>query len=219
MEGYSAVILETLFPTRCVSCEAFGSWCCPTCREKIEIPHQDPASEGLEGLVVAGFYHDPILRALIHGIKYEGATEFTNEFRHILKRFHVARSRSFPWTAESSLAIQPVIAVNARVRARGFDQSILIADIVRECLAPNATSLSVLTRTPPQSVQADLEHGPLRSANVHKTFHVREDVVVPSAILLVDDVYTTGSTMRDAARALREQGAERIYGFALAIGA
>jgi predicted amidophosphoribosyltransferase len=201
-----------------VSCGAFGSWCCATCRDKIEIVRTGPKDESLDGLVIAGFYHDPILRELIHGVKYDGATEFVMELGHVLRRVKQERTNPWPWAGENAMAIQPVIGSDARIRERGFDQAALIADLVREELVPWAHPVQLLTRTPTYSAQADLDPGPLRTANVHNTFHVASGVEIPSTVLLIDDVYTTGSTMRDAARALRGQGVAKIYGFAMAMG-
>lgn len=219
MEGYRALILDAVFPRRCVSCGTYGSWCCERCHARIEIVRTDPRDEALDGLVVAGFYHDPILRELIHGVKYDGATECADAFVPVLQRLRRERGNPWPWAGETALAIQPVIGSEVRVRERGFDQAVLIADLVRSELLPWASATDLLARRSAQSSQAELEPGPLRHANVHGVFHVRSDMRdLPASVLLIDDVYTTGATMHDAARALREAGVARVYGFALAMG-
>jgi predicted amidophosphoribosyltransferase len=106
----------------------------------------------------------------------------------------------------------------ARIRARGFDQAGLIADVFRDACVPWARPLDVLIRHDSPQAQVALKPGPLRAANVSGAFSIRPNAIVPPSILLVDDVFTTGSTMHEAARVLRAAGAHEVFGFALAVG-
>jgi predicted amidophosphoribosyltransferase len=174
----------------------------------------------LAGLVAIGFYHDPRLRALVHGLKYSNATCLLPSFRSLLARFKSERRDPWPWAGERDIGIQHVPGAPDRIRARGFDQAELLRGIVKEDIVPWAADVSRLVRTKTVKVQADLEPGPLRDANVAKTFGFTQGSdPVPSAVILVDDVFTTGATMRAAARVLMSNGAERVYGFAFALGA
>lgn len=58
-----------------------------------------------------------------------------------------------------------------------------------------------------------------RQNNLKKAFIIGKNDVKLKTILLVDDIYTTGSTLDEAARVLRANGAEKIYFIALACGA
>lgn len=230
MEGYRALITEAVFPRRCINCHAYGAWCCDTCSTKIERVHRDPCvrcgslteheceapQPPLDALVAIGFYHDPILRGLIHSLKYHGATDFMQEFSRLIREAASSRNRPWPWAGETALSLQAVIGSPDRLLSRGFDQAELVRDVVRQELLPWATPLSLLFRREGQQAQADLAPGPLRSANVQGHFSVASNA--PEAILLIDDVYTTGSTMNEAARILKAAGAKRVYGFAVAIG-
>ncbi|MEO5927074.1 MAG: ComF family protein [Patescibacteria group bacterium] len=232
MEGYRALILDAVFPRRCVSCSEYGAWCCDACFEKIERVHRDPCVKcgllnehecdgeetPLDALIVIGFYHDPILRALLHALKYHSATELREEFTRLIRQAVQDRNRPWPWAGESSLALQAVIASPDRIRSRGFDQAELIRDILKQELLPWATPSQLLLRSNTESAQADLEVGILRTANVKGIFSLFAGSTVPEAVLLIDDVYTTGSTMKEAARILKAAGTKRIYGFAIAMG-
>ena len=232
MEGYRALILDAVFPKRCLSCNVFGAWCCEDCLANVELTHRDPCvrcgtltehecttqDTSLDGLIVIGFYHDPILRELLHSLKYHSATELGETFASLIRFATHDRNRPWPWAGEKGLALQAVVGSPDRIRARGFDQAEIIRDLVKRELLPWAKASSLLVRGSAPSVQADLEPGPLRNANVQGIFSVTQNGVPPEAVLLVDDVYTTGSTMKEAARVLKRAGVQRVYGFAMAIG-
>jgi predicted amidophosphoribosyltransferase len=220
VEGYRALILDALFPRRCVGCGTFGLWCCDECRGKIELARRDQDIEGLDGVAVIGFYHDPVWRKLIHGLKYDSATDLIHAIGPVIARAKEERNAPWPWAGEESIVIQSVIGSTERVRARGFDQADVIRDLMKQELLSWATEGDLLERASSSiQPQAELEPGPLRSANVHDAFRVRPNLKdIPCTVILIDDVITTGSTMREAARVLREAGVEKIYGVALAVG-
>ena len=227
------LLCEAVFPVRCVHCKRYGAWWCEDCMASAEVVYRDACSScaslkrehecvgpsnGLDGLIVAGFYHDPRLRAVIHALKYKGATRILPSLRPFCRAWSEARLDPWPWAGLPDLAIQPVPGAPGRIRARGFDQADLIADVFRETCVPWARPLNILERHDSPQPQVSLDPGPLRAANVTGAFSVIPGAVVPPSILLVDDVLTTGSTMREAASELREAGAQKVFGFALAVG-
>jgi len=107
----------------------------------------------------------------------------------------------------------------ARLRDRGFDQSELIRDSLLD-LFPNAVRMNALVRHNGSGIaQSTIEDPRMREANVDGMFEMKKNALCPRSVVLVDDVVTTGATMRDAARVLRNHGVEQVYGFALALGA
>jgi len=222
---------EAVFPTHCAACGAFGEWWCTNCRQKVEQIRTDLCPrcaavgaghtcalriDELDAILATGFYHDPVLRSVVTSLKYKHATCLLPSVGMHLTTWSSGRVEPWPWAGESALAIQHVPATPRRVRERGFDQAQLFARVLQETSIPWARSVNVLRRRDGGETQASLSHGELRSANVHDAFSVVGDP--PAAVLLVDDVLTTGSTMNEAARALRAAGAKKVYGFALAVG-
>ncbi|MEK7116371.1 MAG: hypothetical protein AAB879_03180, partial [Patescibacteria group bacterium] len=118
-------------------------------------------------------------------------------------------------------------AAPERARERGFEHAAFIAECLREAFALSsddpkmlATPITYLVQRQKGSgiTQAMLEESTLRAANVRGMFTVTPSVTIPKYVLLVDDVITTGETIKDAARAARTAGVEKMYGFALALG-
>lgn len=105
--------------------------------------------------------------------------------------------------------IIPVPLHKKRLRKRGFNQSLLLARaLARDFSLPlDFQSLQRRIHTDPQIGLGRKE----REANVLNVFEVvRKDEIANSRILLVDDVYTTGSTVRECTRVLLESGAQSV---------
>ncbi|MFN8545876.1 MAG: phosphoribosyltransferase family protein [Candidatus Binatia bacterium] len=113
----------------------------------------------------------------------------------------------YPFAADA--LVVPVPLHPRRLRARGFNQALLLAHRLarRRCLDLGVRALVRLRDT---AAQADLGADG-RQANIRAAFAVRQPAtVVGRAIVLVDDVMTTGATANACASALRAAGAERV---------
>ena len=108
--------------------------------------------------------------------------------------------------------VAPVPLHPQRLRARGFNPAALAArEVARRCGARmDTTVLERLRDTPSQTGLGRRA----RRANVRGAFACAK--TPPRCVWLVDDVVTTGSTLAEAARALRRRGARRLVGVALA---
>jgi ComF family protein len=114
-------------------------------------------------------------------------------------------------------AIVPVPLHAARLRERGYNQALELArPLAREfgiALAP-----ALLRRTRPTAAQSDLD-AVARRKNLHGAFAVDHAALVASAashVVLLDDVMTTGATLREAAHTLKRAGVARVDVWALA---
>lgn len=108
--------------------------------------------------------------------------------------------------------IAPVPLYPRRLRERGFNQSELLATTVARRLGL-AIDAGLLRRIRPTSPQTDLEAN-ARRLNVRDAFAASE--VPHEVIVLVDDVISTGSTVRECSRTLRAAGAAEVLVLALA---
>ena len=216
--------LDLVFPPRCAGCGARGHLLCPACMAAIAYlqpptcpkcgrrtarpgicPYCRAYPNALDGMVAATEFAGPV-RECIHALKYEGqrgyATVLAETARTALTRLPV------------SDAIVPVPLARERQRARGFNQSLLIArHLAGDTLPVMPTWLARTRNTPPQ-VGQDRE---ARHANVADAFACPDPTTIHGQrVLLLDDVATTGATLDACARALHASGVASVHALVVA---
>ncbi len=112
--------------------------------------------------------------------------------------------------------IIPVPLHRVRERERGFNQSRLLAEVLLPVFRGAVLDVS-LKRVKATTPQTRLSSEEERRANVKGAFRVEGGTLAGKAVLLVDDVITTGGTASECARALRGAGVEAVDVFAVAL--
>lgn len=150
-----------------------------------------------------GRLEDP-LQSIIHQFKYGSHPSLA---RPLARLIHALWVQSFQDRAPDMIV--PVPLHKARQRERGFNQAWLLArHLSRWTQVPLMDR--VLVRFRSTAVQAGLSRGQ-RRRNIRGAFKVPDRAAVRKrAVLLVDDVFTTGATLNECARMLRKQGAHRV---------
>ena len=155
--------------------------------------------------------YDGGLRELIHLLKYEQVRPAANVLGRMLAEVIVGLSQSFK---EARLLVVPVPLHARKLRQRGYNQAELIACAAMK-LKPAGEQLTIktgiLARLRETKSQIGLTRHQRRE-NMRGAFRVVEPVLVQGReILLVDDVFTTGTTVSECARVLRRAGAARVW--------
>lgn len=154
----------------------------------------------------APYEHDGVLARAIHRFKYEDRPDLARTLAQLLAQ------RRPPVTTGAVLVPVPLHAT--RFRTRGFDQAALLAVALAERLAL-PTSIDGLVRVRPTERQVGLSELQ-REANLAGAFAVADQALSGKPVVLLDDVFTTGATVREAARVLRQAGASRVEVLTLA---
>lgn len=159
----------------------------------------------------APFVYDRILRQSIAKFKYGGRREYAAFYaEEILRR--CAREAVF-WKAD---VLVPVPLYPKRRRKRGYNQAELLAAELskRSGIPMDKKLLFRVKNTRPQKELSDRD----RRENLKNAFTARRGTVPYRTAILVDDIYTTGSTMDEAARVLKEKGIQTIYFLCICVG-
>ena len=230
-------MLDLLYPHRCAGCRKVwllfhqGGWCrgcleqlpwirsplCPKCG----VPFPDSPSSGdhscgdclekpyfFDWARSAAIYAGD-LRDRIHQLKFGGKLHWVPPLVDLLVQ---SLQEHGPPDVQ---CILPVPLHARRLRQRGFNQAGLIARSLGSRLAlPVRFGILVRQRwTEPQTRLGRSE----RLQNVKNAFAVaKPDVVKDRSVLVLDDVFTTGTTLNECARVLKKAGAHRVYALTIA---
>lgn len=234
LRSLAAAAAETaanlLFPWSCVACSRAGALLCdacaqavlpmpaggcPRCGEVLDRPGlcavcaalpDDPLAFGRS----AAIYDGPV-RSAIHHLKYERRPELAP----LLARYLVAALQRPEWAPHLAdlNAIAPVPLHAQRMAKRGYNQAELLAQALAATTGmPLRTNLLMRSRETRPQVGLNAAE---RRRNVDASFHA-SPAVAGQTLLLIDDVFTTGATLRDCARAAHDAGAARVLGLTVA---
>jgi ComF family protein len=151
------------------------------------------------------------LRELLHLLKYEGVLPAADVLGRMLGQAITGLEAAF---GDAPILVVPVPLHRSKLRQRGFNQAELIAQAALKARARDGSMIlnaRVLERRRPTQSQTGLTRHQRRE-NVRGAFAVaKPDEVSGREILVVDDVYTTGTTLSECARILRRAGASKVW--------
>jgi ComF family protein len=201
--GLAAGILA---PARCAACDVrvrAERVFCPICAATTVFASEE------EGFAAAFLYGGAIARSITR-FKYEGRSDLARPLSALLRR--VAPRLG----ATGIELVIPVPLHPLRLAERGYNQAALLARPLARDLGASFAPLA-LRRTRDTAQQATLARAD-RLRNVENVFAVREPRAIEGRrVLLVDDVRTTGATLRECMRVVMSAGARDVSAAALAI--
>lgn len=181
---------------------------CSACRNRMETRagSYDSSGRNIEGIdaVCALLPYDADCRTLVHDLKYHGRPSVGLFFGELLGEKAVRNA-----VIGHDAIIVPVPLHPAKFRERGYNQSERIAcGITRSTGCAVDETLIGRSRKTPTQTALDADE---RARNVSGAFrYIGGAIPEDRTVVLVDDVLTTGSTLSECAKALREGGAKRI---------
>lgn len=227
-------LLDLLFPKTCISCGRYGKYFCSVC--VLEIKQSElvcPFCErqnlggrvhavcerkyGLDGFWYLGVYRGS-LRKAIQKLKYKWVSSIASELIDLTIRY---------WAENSPLVLDEikndrgrnwvVTAVPLHMRRknwRGFNQSELLGKLFAQKLGLSYQNLlkRIRNTTPQMKLLAHQ-----RKENIKNAFEKASDAQLSIVrVLLVDDVWTTGSTLKECCYVLKKNGAEKVWALTVA---
>lgn len=206
-------ILDTLLPTKCVYCEAKNEIFCDNCIKKIRLDYK----QDNENIISLFDYQDEIIKKVIWKLKYHkkrylgqklGKLLFDSQIEYIseLKRLSLGQP----------IIVIPVPISKKKLKLRGYNQSRSIA--LGFC---NDKTLklhtNIIKRVKDGIPQAKIKSRKRRLENVKGVFQINNKESVENRIVFViDDVTTTGGTIKEIMNILKEAKAKKVIGLTLA---
>lgn len=227
-------IIKLLWPEICPFCgDVYRNGICPACESKLNLlritqprcmkcgkpvrRHEQEYCRDCEGKKHhfdsgrALWLHKPPVSQSIYQFKYHNQREFGKYYAREMVRQYSGLIRE--WNPDF---IIPIPLHKRRRRKRGFNQSQIMADEIGKLMdiPVDATVLKRVRYTNPQKILDPLS----RQKNLHNAFKVEGNVNYMHTVIIIDDIYTTGNTLDEAAKTLKNAGVQNVFFLTVSIG-
>ncbi len=200
-------ISKYIFPPKCVFCRRVmeEDGVCDKC--KATLPRRSSKESGESVMFVDGvysyFHYEGDVRNALIRYKFGGLSKYSVDFavylEECIKECLLGQYDIISWVPLSK----------RRLRSRGYDQARLLAEEVSKRLGVQPVRTLIKSRdTAPQSRQPDISK---RMANILGAYDTASFDPTGKRIVLIDDIFTTGSTVSECARVLKTAGADKVY--------
>lgn len=220
--------LNLVFPKHCVFCHTSGDYLCLNCFSQIQFLKTQYCSYcqnmsvdgsthlqcqkrlGLDGLISVAFYHGPI-QSLIKSLKYGRIKDLQGTIKQLLAGFLVDEEKLF---LAQSMVI-PVPLHFFKKNFRGFNQAQILGEAAAQVLGLELKP-DILIRQRFTVSQTGLKKRE-RLENIEAAFAInsRAGSIAGKNIVLVDDVWTTGATIKECSKVLKQNGASKVWALTL----
>ncbi len=198
-------LLDIFFPKKCVGCGKEGEYVCQKCEIFLsEVPNLIEAKP--HSSIMSIWEYEGLMEKLIRRIKYDGQYHIIDEL--VEKAFEKI---TLELPENTCLTFVPMY--KKRERERGFNQAELIAKKVGKMT--NREVVSLLTKTKDNVSQVGLDPQG-RIENVQDAFQIKAGVAYHKNLLLIDDFWVSGATIKECSRVLRTVGVKNVWTFTLA---
>lgn len=229
-------LLDFLFPKRCVQCKKFGSYICANCLAFIQFTDSmdcllcnRPAIDGLthprcitkyaiDGTFPSIVYKG-VVKKLVYAFKYPPyLTSLEPHLSDLLYEGLVQKEAFYNVISKKSILV-PIPLHAKKIRKRGYNQSMLLALSLGKRL--EIPVMNCLLRTKETKTQVGFSKEE-RLKNIKGAFSLNPKCITEigkyEQVFLVDDVVTSGATLKEAASVLKKAGVKSVYGITLAHG-
>ncbi|MBN1258484.1 ComF family protein [Candidatus Peregrinibacteria bacterium] len=219
-------LLDTLFPPTCASCKKEGAFLCEDCvrafkKRKIRprpsfvrLPKEFAYMDGV--IYALDYAKNPGIQAAIQQFKYKFTRELAAYFADLVSE----KLGQLSMAKNGKIILIPVPLHPKRLNYRGFNQAEVIGRAVGERMGDRVEIIPLLARVRHTAQQAKLTKKE-RHANLENAFILNKKCVHKfepgkSIYFIVDDVCTTGATLENCAKVLKENGFKKVYGLVVA---
>ena len=228
-------ILDIIFPKFCINCRKFGSYLCPACFTYVTfnesgfcvvcqkaaiggLTHPICKSQNSIDGVFSSLVYTGVVKKLVYQFKYK---PYLTNLQGLLTDFFyeglIQKEQFYKLLAKESVLI-PIPLHSTKFRKRGYNQSFLLSQGLSKKF--NIHVADCLVRTKNTKTQVGLTQKE-RLDNIKDAFVLKKEAIEEinkKQIFLVDDIVTSGSTLKEAAKILKKVGVGKVWGITLAHG-
>ena len=222
-------LVDFVYPKLCVSCSRSGRYICSECLNKLHLKkfqicpmctkrsiggvthYRCRKSYGLDGLTSIFIYHG-VVRKLLGKLKYGLVRDLENDLLELIASFG-----DFGLIGGKKWTVVEVPLHHSRLMKRGFNQAELMAKMIANYFGWTHER-KVLLRDDNTERQTNLKREE-RLVNVLGAFRAKprsKELISGNDVLLIDDVWTTGATLRECSKVLKRVGARKVWAMTFA---
>lgn len=210
-------IYDILFPVFCFGCGKEKNYLCENCRKKI-LPPLPLEIPGLKIVYSACLYKNPPIKKAMWYFKYRGVYKLSENFSELA----IQNISYFSTINKKNHILVPIPVSKKKMKLRGYNQSELLAETLSAKLNIPIRK-NFLRKKFHTGSQMETKSVSQRKLNLKNSFEVFKDknLTLPdkkSVIILIDDIITTGETLKEAAKTLKKAGFKNIVGITIAKG-
>lgn len=209
-------LLNLLFPTKCLGCGKENEILCDICVSKIQLTDRETAKN-----ILAVFdYRDDLIKKAIWELKYHHKRFMGEKLGQVLYESlleEISEIKAF--SPGKPILVIPVPISKQRAKLRWYNQSLFIAKGFcdkgeKEFFELNDSVVFKKRNTTPQ---AKITNRKERLENIKNVFEIKNEIQIKGrTIIVIDDVTTTGGTIIEISKILKNYGAKKVIGFAVA---
>lgn len=224
-------ILDFIFPKYCVNCRKIGAYICTNCFSFLSfdvsmiclvcnkgsidgLTHPGCKSKYSIDGAFSGISYKGIVKKLIYNFKYK---PYLSDLKNsLVELFYesIIQNEIFQKAYSSSPALVPIPLHSKRLRERGYNHANMLAQGLSSKLDLQVLELLKRVRTTKSQFGLKLKE---RKENLQNAFALNAKCeILNNNIFLVDDILTSGSTLLEAAKILKRNGAKKVWGLTLA---
>lgn len=224
LENIISELLTIIFPDKCIFCNKKGGLLCELCIAKTRHPERDLATD----IYAACDYRDPQIKKALLSLKYYKKRRLALILGGILyERLMEEISNLRIYTRGSPIVLVPIPLSKKRYKERGYNQANEIALGLKEysenCLGKNREIFEInknlVEKWKDTKAQAKIANRNERIENIKNCFRInpeKELSIKGRTVIVIDDITTTGSTLNEVMAIIKENGAKKVVGFAVA---
>lgn len=212
-------ILSVIFPEKCLGCGQAGIVFCPECLATCP----EALRESAKWIFPVYDYRHPLVKKSLLLFKYKNKRLLAPIFADIICQ-KIEEELSELWVMENfrEPLLIPIPLSKKRLRERGYNQAQLLCDEILKISRERGnagfqTANKVLVKPEDTEHQARITERRKRLRNLRGTFAVTGGEPIKGRnIILIDDILTTGATLSEARRVLKDAGARKVIAFTVA---